>query len=79
MAKLPDLTFKRMPPDLVDFKDSVLDLVNRGKYQMSVLTTDPPTHRANPGEFALTLTGGSARFYIATSINSWTRMISVAT
>ena len=38
MAKLSDYEFKGVPQQVKDFKDDVLDLLNNGKLQITVVT-----------------------------------------
>ena len=86
MSRLDDYEFGReATQDLIDFKDQVREVWNNSKYQMTVTTTDPPNWASNPGEFALTLAGGSANLYVAWSTNtiggtsSWVRLARAAT
>ena len=85
MAKLDDYDLTKPGQGAEDFKDSVRDILNNGKYQITVTTTDPPSWASNPGEMVLTLAGGSANFYVAWSANvlgtssNWVRIARAAT
>ena len=80
MTKLDDFEFGReATQDLIDFKDATRELLNNGKYQASFLTTNPPTHNAEPGEHCWVLAGGSVALYVARSVNTWLRLVSATT
>ena len=49
MAKVHDQDFARLPQALVDFKDNVLEVLNFGKAQFQVVTTEP-TFAGRAGE-----------------------------
>lgn len=68
--KIDDYPFKRLPQDVIDFKDQVTLLLNNGKYSNQVVAT-VPTWTARDGEAVFFLnTSGVKRWYFYLN-SSW--------
>lgn len=61
--KISDYTFKRLPPELVDFKDEVTLIINYGKYAFQVIDF-LPNWSAQEGEALMYAAGTARRFYV---------------
>lgn len=64
--KIDDYDLTKENQQLIDFKDDVTTILNRGKVQASVVRT-APTFAGNPGESVLLLNGTQGRLYYYTS------------
>ena len=65
MAKVDDYEFKRLPQQLIDFKDDVRILLNNGKYQSQFITaTTAPNFAGNAGESVFVLNAASGEWYV---------------
>jgi len=62
-VRISDYEFYRMPWDLIDFKDEVVTIINRGKYAFYV-TNGEPQFAAGEGEQMMYVSGTSRRFYV---------------
>ena len=77
MAKLEDVSFSKLPPQLVEFKDNLLSLVNFGKFQFQLVST-VPTFSGRNGEVTFFRNGTDGRLYVYNG-SSWNVVASFTT
>lgn len=76
MSKIDEYDFKKMPQEVVDFKDQVRELLNFGKYQAQLLT-GIPAYIGRGGEQAWYVGADSGALYVNLSdgTSTWTKVI----
>ena len=63
--KIGDSDFARLPTPLIEFKDTVRDLWNGGKFQFQVIIASTgPTFAGRPGEMTFIRNGTDGRGYV---------------
>lgn len=63
MGKIDNYEFKTRDPELTDFKDSVTNLLNNGKYSIPITVT-APTWSAGNGEMVFQKTNAVKRLHV---------------